>query len=261
MRRSGSPVPNGGSPVASSYSVAPSAYRSARWSTGRPVRPVCSGARYASVPTISLWWVNSGRISATDVASSKSTRQGAPSPDDHDVGRADVAVHHPPPVHPGHGPRQRHRQPDQLIDRQRLHQRRQARAADVRQHDRVRIPRRIHQLRDPVHPAQPLEHRPLMLQPPRPRPAPAAPYGSPSAPAGTAGSPACARSRAGSRSEPADRRPATPRPHPPCTSTRVEPLLCLHPFSCAGDHTSGPPPQPPRPTEGPHACGPGGCGA
>ena len=30
VSRSGSPVPNGGSPVASSYSVAPSAYRSAR---------------------------------------------------------------------------------------------------------------------------------------------------------------------------------------------------------------------------------------
>jgi serine/threonine protein kinase len=32
-------------PVASSYSTAPSAYRSARWSTGRAVRPVASGAR------------------------------------------------------------------------------------------------------------------------------------------------------------------------------------------------------------------------
>ena len=30
VSRSGSPVPNGGPPVASSYSVAPSAYRSAR---------------------------------------------------------------------------------------------------------------------------------------------------------------------------------------------------------------------------------------
>jgi hypothetical protein len=29
-RRSGSPEPNGGAPVASSYNVAPSAYRSAR---------------------------------------------------------------------------------------------------------------------------------------------------------------------------------------------------------------------------------------
>ena len=84
----------------------------------------------------------------------------------HDVGRGDVAVHHPPPVHPGHGPRQRHREPDQVIDRQRLHQRRGARAANVGEHDRVRIPRSIHRLRDPVQPAQALEHRPLMLEPP-----------------------------------------------------------------------------------------------
>src|SRR3954447_25585907 len=79
MRRSGSPAPKGGSPVPSSYRTAPSAYRSARWSTARPVRPVCSGARYASVPGISLWCVNSGRISAIDVARAKSTRVGVPS--------------------------------------------------------------------------------------------------------------------------------------------------------------------------------------
>ena len=78
--RSGSPAPNGGAPVASSYSVAPTAYRSARSSTARPVRPVCSGARYARVPTISPAGVNSGRISAIPVASPKSTRQGTPSP-------------------------------------------------------------------------------------------------------------------------------------------------------------------------------------
>ena len=54
VSRNRSPVPNGGPPVASSYSVAPSAYRSARWSTDRPVRPVCSGAKYAMVPTISV---------------------------------------------------------------------------------------------------------------------------------------------------------------------------------------------------------------
>ena len=72
----GSPVPNGGPPVASSYSVAPSAYRSARWSTDRPVRPVCSGAKYAMVPTISVECVNSGRIWAAEVANPKSTRHG-----------------------------------------------------------------------------------------------------------------------------------------------------------------------------------------
>ena len=67
--------------MASSYSTAPRAYRSARWSTARPVRPVASGARYASVPTIWAWWVNSGRISATDDASAKSTRHGTPAPE------------------------------------------------------------------------------------------------------------------------------------------------------------------------------------
>ena len=50
----------------------------------------------------------------------------------------DVAVHHAPPVHPRHRPGQPHRQPDQLVDRQRLRQPGQARAADVRQHDRPR---------------------------------------------------------------------------------------------------------------------------
>src|SRR6185312_10478841 len=78
MSRNGSPVPNGGAPVASSYNVAPNAYRSARWSTERPVRPVCSGARYANVPTIWVWWVNSGRTSANDVAKAKSTKHAAP---------------------------------------------------------------------------------------------------------------------------------------------------------------------------------------
>ena len=77
-RRSGSPEPNGGAPVASSYNVAPSAYRSARWSTDRPVRPVCSGAKYANVPTICVGWLNSGRISANDIARAKSTKHGAP---------------------------------------------------------------------------------------------------------------------------------------------------------------------------------------
>jgi hypothetical protein len=35
---------------------------------------------------------------------------------DHDVGRGEIAVHHPAPVHPGYRLGQRHRQPDQLID-------------------------------------------------------------------------------------------------------------------------------------------------
>ena len=75
-------------------------------------------------------------------------------------------MHHPPAVHPRHRPGQLHRQPDQVIDRQRLRQPGQARAARVRQHDRPRVPRRLHQLRDPVDTAQPLQHRQLMPQPP-----------------------------------------------------------------------------------------------
>ena len=66
--------------------------------------------------------VNSGRISATDVASAKSTRHGIPSAGQPDVGRGDVAVHHGEPVHPGHGPRRRQREPDQDFGRQRRHQ-------------------------------------------------------------------------------------------------------------------------------------------
>ena len=78
----------------------------------------------------------------------------------------DVAVHHTPPVHPRHRPGQPHRQPDQLVDGQRLRQPGQARAADVRQHDRPRVPRRLHQLRHPVDTAQPLQDRQLVPQPP-----------------------------------------------------------------------------------------------
>ena len=47
-------------------------------STDRPVRPVCSGAKYANVPTIRVWWLNSVRISAKDIARAKSTTHAAP---------------------------------------------------------------------------------------------------------------------------------------------------------------------------------------
>ena len=43
----------------------------------------------------------------------------------------------------------------------------QAGAADVCQHDRPRVPRRVQQLRDPDDTAQPLQHRHLVPQPPR----------------------------------------------------------------------------------------------
>src|SRR5690606_17716784 len=77
----GWPLPDGGEPVASSYRTVPREYRSARWSTGRAVRPVSSGARYGSAPSILVWWMNSGSISATSVAREKSTRTGDPSPE------------------------------------------------------------------------------------------------------------------------------------------------------------------------------------
>jgi hypothetical protein len=49
---SGSSIVNGKTPVSSSYNVTPSEYRSARWSMARLIRPVCSGAMYASEPSI-----------------------------------------------------------------------------------------------------------------------------------------------------------------------------------------------------------------
>jgi hypothetical protein len=84
---------------------------------------------------------------------------------DHDVRRRDVPVHHPPAVHPGDRPGQRHRKPDQVIGGQRLRQAGQARVTDVLHHDRSRVPRRIQQLRDSLDTAQPLEDRHLMPQP------------------------------------------------------------------------------------------------
>ena len=85
---------------------------------------------------------------------------------EHDVRRSDVPVHHPPAVHPRHRPGQLHREPDQVLDGQRRRQPGQARATDVRQHDRPRVPRRLHQLRDPRDAAQPLQDRQLVPQPP-----------------------------------------------------------------------------------------------
>ena len=166
MSRSGSPEPNGGSPVASSYSVAPSAYRSARWSTGRPVRPVCSGARYGKRPD-DLAVV---RELGTDLGERGRQREvhqaRRPVGGQHDVRRGDVAMHHAAAVHPRHRPGQLHRQLDQLVDGQRLRQLGQARAAGVLQHDRARVRRRVHQLRDPADAAQPLEDRQFVPQPP-----------------------------------------------------------------------------------------------
>ena len=85
---------------------------------------------------------------------------------DHDVRWSDVPMQHPPAVHRGHRTGQLHRQPDQLSDSQRLGHLRQAHATRVRHHDRTLVPRRLHQLRDPHHTAQPLQHRHLMPQPP-----------------------------------------------------------------------------------------------
>ena len=108
-----------------------------------------------------------------------------------------------------------HGQPDQLIDGQWRGQPGQAGAAGVRQHDRPRVPRRLHQLRDARDTAQPLQHRHLVPQPPR-RVRPQRLLADDRAPRqGTAESPACARSRAALRPERADLAPAF-RPHPAC---------------------------------------------
>ena len=71
----------------------------------------------------------------------------------------------PAPVHPRHGPGQRHRQPEQLVDGQRRRQRRPGSCRRRRPARSIRVPRRVHQLRDPLDPAQPLQHRRLVPQP------------------------------------------------------------------------------------------------
>ena len=83
---------------------------------------------------------------------------------DHDVRRADVAVHHPPPVHPGHRPGQPQPQPNQIVHRQRRGHRGQAQVTGIRQHQCARE-RLLRQLRHPGHTPQPLQHRQLMAQP------------------------------------------------------------------------------------------------
>ena len=83
----------------------------------------------------------------------------------HDIRRRDIPMHHTPPMHPRHRPSQPHRQPDHLIDHQRLHQPRQTHPTNIRHHDRPRIPRRLHQLSDPLDATQPLENRYLVLEP------------------------------------------------------------------------------------------------
>ena len=102
-------------------SPARTASRPAR--TGRPADPPAgryarsaSGARYASVPTISVWWVNSGRISANDVASAKSTRHGAPSPDTTMLAGVMSRCITPRRCIPATARANPSRKPDQLID-------------------------------------------------------------------------------------------------------------------------------------------------
>ena len=64
----GSAAANGSTPVTIWYRVTPNAYRSLRASTERFIRPVCSGAMYASVPAMisggSGAWRSRGRREA-----------------------------------------------------------------------------------------------------------------------------------------------------------------------------------------------------
>ena len=85
-------------------------------------------------------------------------------PDGDRPARGDVAMHHPAAVHPGHRPGQPQPKLDQHINRQRLGQPRQARAANVGHYDRPRIPRFIQHLGDPIDTTQPLQHSQLMPQ-------------------------------------------------------------------------------------------------
>ncbi len=151
-------------------------------------------------------------------------------PGEHDVRRSEVPVHHPPAVHPRHRRRQLHRKPDQVIDRYRLRQPGQARAAGVRHHDRPRIPRRLRQLRDPLATAQPLQHRHLMPQP-AVRVWPQRLLADDRAPGKEQpGDRACAHSHAPFRPGPAAPGSAAPRLPPSCTPAhgQAQPILYLH---------------------------------
>ena len=84
---------------------------------------------------------------------------------DHDVGRGDVAVHHPAVVRPGHRPGQLHRQLEELVDRKRLCPVGEGGLAGVSHDDRSGVLRRVQELRGSPDTAQPLQHRPLVLEP------------------------------------------------------------------------------------------------
>ena len=138
---------------------------------------------------------------------------------EHDVRRGDVAVHHPPAVHPGHRPSQRHRQPDQLINVQRHGQ-------PARLVPPTSATRSSPGTAAPPAAARPLRHRAA---------APASPARAAAAAARPAPAAPCGR-RCGSESEPSDagpcafvqqfgphgrisarQHPACPHPTPPRT--------------------------------------------
>jgi hypothetical protein len=76
-------------------------------------------------------------------------------------------VHHAAAVQLGDRPGEVEGDARQLAGGQRLRRAGQARAADVDEQDRARVPRRVRRLRDAGRAAQPFEDRPLVPQPAR----------------------------------------------------------------------------------------------
>ncbi len=138
------------------------------------MRPVCSGAKYANVPTIWVWWVNSGRISASDVADAKPTRHGAPSADITMLAGQMSRCITPRPCMPATAFANARARPIRSLERKRLHRARHAVLAGVGERDRPGIARGIQHLRHAYHPAQPLQHSQLMLELDVARPVPTA---------------------------------------------------------------------------------------
>ena len=156
--------------TAARRSPARTASRPAR--TGRPAGPPTGRcARSAPAPGTPasrrsrLWWVNSGRSSANDVASAKSTRHGAPSPETTMLAGVMSRCITPRRCIPATARASATASPISSSTASGVASPARLVVAGVGQHDRVRVPRRVHQLRDPVDPAQPLQHRPLVPQP------------------------------------------------------------------------------------------------
>ena len=108
----GSAAANGSTPVTIWYRVTPNAYRSLRASTERFIRPVCSGAMYASVPAMISGGSGAWRSRGRREAMPKPVSHTCPAADiDDHVGWVDVFVNESTSVEPAKCGRQRHGEP------------------------------------------------------------------------------------------------------------------------------------------------------